>query len=108
MEKYTKDVNRISQTFLGQTPEEILEVMKPVRIVRVNRRMDKFIGEKIHNAGMDFVERLNRECGIGATQEELEEEQRVLKEQNAPMIADRPELTVEYLKSIGREDMASW
>jgi len=108
MEKYTKDIDRISQTFLGQLPEETLGAMKPVRIIRVNRRMDKFIGEKLHKAGMDFVEQLNKECGIGATEEELEEEQLVLKEQNSPVSVEKPELTFEYLRSIGREDLASW
>jgi hypothetical protein len=93
MEKYTNEINRINK-LSG----------------RANRSMrKKFIGPAIHKAGMDFLEQIKSECqGIGATQEELDEEQEILKEQNVALVVTKPELTMEYLKSIGRIDMASW
>ena len=93
MEKYTKEIQRISAV-----------------ADRPNRSMlKKFIGPKIQAAGFAFLERLHSECkGIGATSQELEEEQELLREQNTTTVLQKPELTVEYLKSIGREDMASW
>ena len=93
MEKYVKELERIS-TIMG----------------RANRSMRRnFIGPKIQAAGISFLDRIRSQCkGIGATEEELEEEQEILREQNTESIVRKPELTLQYLRSIGREDMASW
>lgn len=93
MEKYTKEIERIS-TVSG----------------RANRSMrSKFVGPKIQAAGFAFLEQIRDECkNIGATSEELEEEREILREQNTVATVEKPELTIAYLKSIGREDMASW
>ena len=93
MEKYTKEIERIT-TVAG----------------RANRSMrKKFVGPKIQAAGFAFLEQIHSECkGIGATAEELEEEREILREQNTTAVVQKPELTVDYLKSIGREDMTSW
>ncbi len=93
MEKYTKEIERITSV-----------------AGRANRSMrKKFVGPKIWEAGYDFLERIRSECkGIGATSEELEEEREILREQNTTAVVQKPELTVDYLKSIGREDMTSW
>ena len=59
----------------------------------------------LHSAGMEFLSRIHSECpSLGATQEELENEQIEL----AANILDKPELTEEYLRSIGREDMITY
>lgn len=92
MEKYIKEIQRIEHT-AGRT----------------NRTMrKKFVGPKIQSAGMDFLEQIRNECKLGATEEELKEEQEMLKEQSAPESVKKPELTFEYLKSINREDLGSW
>ncbi len=93
MEKYVKEIERIS-TVAG----------------RANRSMrKKFVGPKIQAAGFAFLEQIHSECkGIGASSEELDEEREILREQNTTSAVPKPELTVEYLKSIGREDMTSW
>jgi hypothetical protein len=93
MEKYTKEIKRI-ESVAG----------------RANRSMrKKFIGQKVQAAGSAFLEQIRSECGgVGATSEELEEEREILREQNTAEVVQKPELTVDYLKSIGREDMTSW
>jgi len=93
MEKYNKEIERVSAV-----------------AGRANRSMrKKFVGPKIQAAGFDFLEQIHSECeGIGVTPEELEEEREILREQNTTAAVPKPELTVEYLKSIGREDMTSW
>lgn len=76
---------------------------------RANRSMRKrFLAPQLHRAGMEFLERLHKECGIGATDAELEEERQLLQEQNVAAKMEKPELTVEYLKSVGLERYCSW
>lgn len=76
---------------------------------RANRSMRKrFLGPKIQEAGFAFLEQLHKECKIGATQEELEEEREQLREKQVAAVLVKPELSAEYLRSIGREDMISW
>ncbi len=96
MEKYTNEIHALSQ--LTDKVEG-----------KVNRSMRKRIAPRIHQAGVDFLARIHEECRgkIGATQDELEEEQALLQ-QNVSATIEKPELTFDYLKSIGREDMASW
>jgi hypothetical protein len=77
---------------------------------RANRSMrKKFLAPHIHKAGMEFLERIHKECGIGATKEELEEErEELLKQKNSQIKTEKPELTIEYLKSLGLHDYCSW
>lgn len=92
MEKYAQEIERI-KTKAG----------------RANRSMRKrFVGPKIHEAGMAFLEQIHKECKIGATADELEEEREQLREREVSAVLKKPELTAEYLRSIGREDMISW
>lgn len=92
MDKYAQEIDRIL-----------------TKSGRANRSMRKrFVGPKIQEAGMAFLEQIHKECKIGATAEELEEERELLREQNTSAVLEKPELSAEYLKSIGREDMTTW
>jgi len=97
MEKYTKEIAELSK-------------MSDKVGGKMNRSMRKRIAPKLNKSGFDFLARIHEECKglIGATQEELDEEQEIMREQNTTASVQKPELTVEYLKSIGREDMTSW
>jgi hypothetical protein len=95
MEKYTNEIQAI-HTKSGFFP---------------NRSMRKrFTGPKLFEAGMSFLERIHEECkgSIGATQQELEEEQEELRRLNTAETTEKPELTFEYLKSIGKEEWMFW
>jgi len=97
MEKYTKEIqiaSQMSDTVGGKT----------------NRSMRKKLATKVNQSGIDFLARIHEECKgqIGATEDELEEEKQLLLEQTTAIAIQKPELTMEYLKSIGREDMGSW
>lgn len=92
MDKYAQEIDRITK-----------------KAGRANRSMRKrFVGPKIHEAGMAFLEQIHKECKIGATEEELEEEREQLREKQVAAVLVKPELSAEYLRSIGREDMTSW
>lgn len=77
-----------------------------------NRSMRRrFLGPNLQKAGMEFLERIHQELGsrIGATDEELREEQIELHKNDLPSPKPvRPELTAEYLKSIGFANYGSW
>ena len=77
---------------------------------RANRSMRKrFTNQQLHKAGMEFLERIHKEePSIGATQDELQEEQDLFIQQNISEKSEKPELTIEYLKSIGLEDYCVW
>ena len=97
MEKYTTEITELSK-------------MSDKVGGKMNRSMRKHIVPKLNKSGFDFLARIHDECKgqIGATQEELDEEQEILREQNTTTSVQKPELTVEYLRSIGRDDMTSW
>ena len=81
---------------------------------RANRSMRKrFLEPQLHKSGMEFLQRIKSECeGIGATEQELVEEREQLQieldQKNAPIKHEKPELTVEYLKSKGLGWYCSW
>jgi len=92
MDKYAQEVNRII-----------------TKAGRMNRSMRKrFVGPKIQEAGMAFLEQIHKDCKIGATEDELEEERELLREKQVSAVLEKPELSAEYLRSIGRDDMTSW
>jgi hypothetical protein len=91
MEKYINEIQPLSQ-------------MADKVGGKINRSMNKRIIPRLNKAGKEFLERIRSECNLGATKEELEEEQNLLR----PSVVEKPELTFEYLKSIGREDMTCW
>ncbi len=100
MNIYTKRISEITSTV-----EKIPRVNKSVR--------KKFLSPEIYNAGMEFLNSIHKEePSIGATQEELQEEQNELKQkqidETSPEKVEPPELTLEYLKSIGLERYATW
>ena len=76
--------------------------------------MRKFVGRKANEAGASFLERIHNEIFDARPQWERDA---ILKDLEALSSGDdievaetteRPELTIEYVKSIGREDMAYW
>lgn len=76
---------------------------------KVNRSMRKKIAPMIYDSGMEFLQRIHEEePSIGATKEELQEEQEMYKQQSISEKSKKPELTVEYLKSIGLENYGIW
>lgn len=95
MELYTKQLEEI----------EGIGGYFPNRTMRRN-----FVNPKRQQAGLDFLERIRGECGnkIGPTQEELDEEQVLLKLSSIAAVHKRPELSTEYIKSIGQNHWLSW
>ena len=77
---------------------------------RANRSMRKrFTAPQLYKAGMEFLERIHQEePSIGATQEELQEEQDLFAQQGISEKSEKPELTTDYLKSIGLENYCVW
>ena len=111
-----KSYARAGQIFLGQLPEATLQAMAPVRPIRVNRRMNKHIGEKVFEAGQALLEEIHKEIYDSKTQDEKDAIQAELAElaggsQVVEIKLDndgKPELTREYLTAIGRPDVAEW
>jgi len=102
MKKYITELNRIDAIESKHSKARGGEVL-------TNRTMRKFLSAKRSEAGAAFLEQIKSECkGIGATQDELDEEQRLLNEEMATEKAIKPPLTKEYLISIGRADLTSW
>lgn len=92
MEKYNQEITTLSH-LAGKAGTTNRSMRK-----RLN------VASRLHEAGKAFLEEIHSECrGIGATADELEEE----RNKSLPAL-EKPELTVEYLRSIGREDVASW
>ena len=115
MKNYTHAVEYAGQMFLGQLPEETLENMKPVRTHRINRRMEKFVGKQIQKAGEDFLKSIHQEIYDGLSVMEKEKIKDELDELAGKKEVvgkcdefGKPELTADYLRSIGREDMIEW
>ena len=77
---------------------------------RANRSMRKhFVAPQLYSAGMELLDRIHaEEPGIGATQSELEEEQEMFRQIGIAEKMDKPELTMEYLKSIGLDRYCIW
>jgi len=96
MEKYTAEIQTLSN-------------MSDKVEGKLNRSMLRRMAVRLNDSGVKFLEQIKSECkGIGATDEDLAEEQEILREFNTAISLEKPELTAAYLKSIGREDMASW
>jgi hypothetical protein len=77
---------------------------------RANRSMrNRFTGPQLYKAGMELLERIHKEePSIGATQDELQEEQDIFKQLSVSEKSEKPELTMEYLKSVGLEQYCIW
>ncbi len=77
---------------------------------RANRSMRKrFTIPHLYEAGMEFLERIHKEePSIGATQAELQEEQNLFAQQSISEKYEKPELTMDYLKSIGLDSYCIW
>lgn len=117
MEKFITETNTIDQTFLGLQPPEVLASMKGVRPMRVNRRMRKHVNDQHYQAKVDFLGRIHQEIHDAkpewqklAIQRDLEALANGEDEEGnlPPETLEKPELTAEYLTSIGRADLIEW
>jgi hypothetical protein len=117
MEKYITDDQLADQTFLGLQPPEVIASMKGARPMRVNRRMRKHVSEKKYEAKVSFLDRIHQEIYEAkpewqkqAIQRELESLAKGEDEEGnlPPETLEKPELTADYLRSIGREDLIEW
>jgi hypothetical protein len=115
IEKFVDDLDKADQTFLGLQPPETLAKMIGARPIKVNARMKQYVADKRWEVSRDFL--------VGIHQEILEskpnyEQEAIAKDLKALAKGvtveelddqpERPELTPEYLKSIGREDLLDW
>jgi hypothetical protein len=117
MEKYITGNQLADQTFLGLQPPEVLSSMEGTRPIRVNRRMRKHVSEKKYEAKISFLDRIHQEIHDAkpewqklAIQKDLEALTNGEDEEGnlPPETLERPELTIEYLTSIGRADLTEW
>jgi hypothetical protein len=107
---------RAGQIFLGQLPDATLQAMASVRPTRVNRRMNRHIGEKVFEAGQALLEDIHKEIYNAKSQDEKDAIQAELIElAGGSQVVEiklnndgKPELTKEYLIAIGRPDVAEW
>lgn len=117
MEKFINETSAIDQTFLGLQPPEVISSMKGARPMRVNRRMRKHVAEKHYQAKVSFLDRIHQEIYEAkpewqklAIQRDLEALAKGEDEEGnlPPETLEKPELTADYLRSIGREDLIEW
>lgn len=115
IEKYVSDLENANRTFLGLLPPETLAQMPGIRPTKVNARMKRHVVEKQIVAAFDFLESIHQEIHDSKPQWEKELIEKDLKALEKGITLDqleveieRPELTPEYLKSIGREDLLDW
>ena len=115
IEKYVSDLEKANQTFLGLQLPETLKKMENVRFIKVNARMKKFVAEKKYKASTDFLNNIHQEIYDAKPQWEKDQITKELKSLAKGVEIDeisdeseRPELTAEYLISIGREDLLEW
>jgi hypothetical protein len=110
MNIYARKVGDIvERSGLNESLEQIEGQPRKPRNGKGNRTMRKrFLGPQIQQAGMELLERINKECRIGATEDELREEQEQLHTTSTRDNSGKPELTIAYLKSIGKESYGSW
>jgi hypothetical protein len=115
IDKFVSDLEKADRMFLGQVPPETLAKMANVRPIKVNARMKRFVSEKRWKAGYDFLESIHQEIFESmpsyeqeAITKELKALERGVTVEELDAQPERPELTPEYLKSIGREDLLDW
>ena len=118
MEKYITDTQLAEQTFLGLQPPEAIASMRGARPMRVNTRMKQHVNEKLYQAKTSFLDRIHQEIFEAkpqwekdAVKADLERLARGEDEDGNKIVAEsleKPELTSDYLRSIGREDLIEW
>jgi hypothetical protein len=115
IEKFVGDLDRADQTFLGLQPPETLAKMIGARPMKVNARMKQHVAEKKWQASYDFLAGIHQEIVASKPSYEREAIEKDLKAlargvtvEELDKEPERPELTPEYLKSIGREDLLDW
>lgn len=120
-EKYHDAKKRIGQIFLGQRPELVEAITEAtpnhnLRPLKFNGRMKRFISEKEYVVKLDFLQEIHNQIhdkkpqwekdAINADLASLARGDKELDEDLIPM--QKPELTTEYLQSIGRSDLSEW
>ena len=117
IETYVAEVQAADHTFLGLESPEVIASMKGARPIRVNRRMKKHVSDKKYAASVSFLERIHQEIHDAkpewqkqAIQRDLEALARGEDEDGnlPPETLAKPELTADYLRSIGRADLIEW
>ena len=117
MEKYITDNILADQAFLGLQPTETIANMDGARPIRVNRRMRKHVSEKKYESKESFLDSIHQEIyeaksewQKSAIKKELESLATGEDEEGnlPPETLEKPELTADYLRSIGREDLIEW
>ena len=113
MKEFTKDIAELSQ-FLSDNPT----LTHQRRALGTNGRLadvefvDDWIGEQFWKAGYSFLNRLHEENFLSLPQAERDKIITELNELKEPVIivdADgKPELTADYLRSIGKESYIEW
>ena len=119
IDTFANDINQADHTFLGQQSSEKLANMTGVRPIKLNARMKRHVSDKKYKARTSFHARIQQEIFDAKTDSEKRAIQRDLdslahgenEEVDNPIIekkVEKPELTSDYLRSIGREDLIEW
>lgn len=118
IDKFVKRLELADQTFLGLQQPEVLSGMEGARPIKVNARMRQHVSEKREQALSSALDDIHREIYDAkpewqklAIQRDLEAIARGEEEGEditVPQFLTRPELTKEYLISIGRADLTQW
>ena len=115
MNEYTAAIEEVDQ-FLNLNPT----LAHQRRALGTNGRLadeetvETWIGERIFNAGYKFLERIHQEIFLALPKHEQDFIIEDLNGDKEPTMAvkcdetGKPELTKEYLISIGRPDMVEW
>lgn len=115
MIQYTLDTGRINK-FISDNPtllQQRRKLAKGGKRFAEAEEVEHFVGSAIQSAGERFLARIHEEIDAAKPQwqkdadaKELEALEKVEEKQYDPGV--RPELTTEYLISIGREDLTVW
>lgn len=117
MFQYELDTGRINR-FLNDNPtlvQQRRKLAKGGKRFAEAEEVEHFVGSAIQSAGERFLARIHQEIHDAKPQWEKDAIARELTEletpEQKPTVTDelgRPELTTEYLISIGREDLTVW
>ena len=115
MFQYTLDTGRINK-FVEDNPTLIQQrrkLAKPGERFASVEFVEDFLGGAIQSAGERFLARIHQEIDNNKPQWQKDAEAKEIEDWSTPEEnkfdpSVRPELTTEYLKSIGREDLSVW
>jgi hypothetical protein len=119
MNKYTAAITEVDQFFnLNPTLTHQRRALGTNGRLADVETVEEWIGERIFNAGYKFLERIHQEIFLALPQHEQND---IVEDLNSLANGDKelmmvvkvdetgkPELTKEYLISIGRPDMIEW